>query len=63
MTDIITTSDKLACVKRELAMRKNVYPRFVEQNRMSAGKAAHELAAMEAIVADYEAALMEEAVT
>lgn len=63
MTDIITTADKLACAKRELALRKNVYPRFVEQNKMSSGKAAHEIAAMEAIVADYEDALVEEAVT
>jgi hypothetical protein len=61
MTDIITTADKLACAKRELAMRKNVYPRFVEQNKMSAGKAAHEIAAMEAIARDYEDALLEEA--
>jgi hypothetical protein len=61
MTDIITTADKLACAKRELAMRKNVYPRFVEQNKMSPGKAAHEIAAMEAIVRDYEDALLEEA--
>jgi hypothetical protein len=63
MTDIINTADKLACAKRELAMRRNAYPRLVEQNRMSAGKAAHEIAAIEAIVADYEDALIEEAVT
>jgi hypothetical protein len=63
MTDIITTADKLACAKRELAMRKNAYPRWVEQNKMSAGKAAHELACMEAIIADYEDAMIEEAVT
>lgn len=63
MTDIITTADKLACAKRELSMRRNVYPRFIEQNKMSAGKAAHEIACMEAIVKDYEDALIEEAVT
>jgi hypothetical protein len=54
MTDIITTADKLACAKRELAMRKAAYPRWVEQKKLSAGKAAHELACMEAIVEDYE---------
>lgn len=54
MTDIITTADKLAAAKRELAVRKAVYPKWVEQNKMSAGKAAHEIAAMEAIVKDYE---------
>jgi hypothetical protein len=62
MTDIITTADKLACAKRELALRLNVYPRFVEQNKMSAGKAAHELAAMAAIVADLEEAMTDEAI-
>lgn len=60
---IITTADKLACAKRELAMRKNVYPKWVAQNKMSSVTAARELAAMAAIVRDYEDALMEEAVT
>lgn len=57
MIDNITTADKLACAKRELAMRKNVYPRWVAANTMSAGKAAHEIACMEAIVRDYENAM------
>lgn len=56
MTDIITAADKLACAKRELSMRRNTYPRWVENKKMSAGQAAHQIAAMEAIVADYEAA-------
>jgi hypothetical protein len=63
MTDIITTADKLACAKRELAMRRNAYPRFIEAGKMSAGKAAHEIAAMESIMRDYEDAIIEEAVT
>jgi hypothetical protein len=63
VTDIITTADKLACAKRELAMRQQLYPRWIETKKLSAGKAAHELAAMRAIIADYEAALIEEAVT
>lgn len=54
MTDIITDADKLAAAKRELHMRKTVYPRWVEQGRISAGKAVHETACMEAIVKDYE---------
>jgi hypothetical protein len=54
MTDIITDSDKLACAERELKMRKRVYARFVDDGKMSAGKAAHEIACMEAIVADYQ---------
>jgi len=62
MTDIITTADKLACARRELAMRKQTYPRWVAQDKMSAGQAAHQLACIEAIVRDYEDALVEEAV-
>ena len=54
MTDIITAADKLACAERELKMRKRVYPRWIEDGRISAGKAAHEIAAMESIVADYQ---------
>jgi hypothetical protein len=62
MTDIITTADKLACAKRELAMRKQCYPRWVEQKKMSVAQAAHQLACIEAIIRDYEDALVEEAV-
>jgi hypothetical protein len=54
--DIITTADKLKCALRELEMRKRVYPRWIEAGRMGAGRAAHEIAAMEAIAADYRAA-------
>ena len=54
MTEIITETDKLKCAERELAMRKRVYPRLVKQDRMSAGEAAHEIACMEEIAADYK---------
>jgi hypothetical protein len=53
MTDIITDTDKLKCAERELEMRKRVYPRWVEAGKMSLAKAAHEIATMDAIVADY----------
>ena len=53
MTDIITATDKLACAERELKMRKRVYARWVEEGRISEGKATHEIACMEAIAADY----------
>lgn len=53
MTDIITNQDKLACAQRELTMRTRVYPRFIEAGKISAGRAAHEIACMEAIIADY----------
>jgi hypothetical protein len=57
VTDIITTADKLACAERELKMRNNVYPRWVEAGKMSLGKATHEIEAMKAIVADYKKAV------
>lgn len=60
MPDVITAADKLACAKRELKFRQYVYPRRIEDKKMSAGKAAHEIAAMEAIVADYETAAEKE---
>jgi hypothetical protein len=60
MTDKITASDKLACVERELKMRKRVYPRWTAQDKMSEGKAAHEIACMEAIVSDYRIAAEKE---
>lgn len=56
MTDIITTADKLACAERELKMRTRVYARWVDENKMSAGKAAHEIACMQEIVKDYQKA-------
>jgi hypothetical protein len=55
VTDIITDADKLACAERELKMRKRVYERWTDEGKMSAGKAAHEIACMEAIVKDYQA--------
>jgi hypothetical protein len=60
VTDIITAADKLACAERELKMRKRVYPRWIEAGRMSEGAAAHQIAVMEAIVTDYQAAAAQE---
>lgn len=57
MTDrIFTAAEKLAAARRELAMRRRVYPRWVENNRMTQSKANEETAIMAAIVADYEKA-------
>lgn len=60
MTDVITTIDKLKCAERELALRKRSYPKWVEEERMSAGKSAHEIACMEAIAEDYRLAVQKE---
>jgi hypothetical protein len=51
-------AEKLACAMRELEMRKRVYPRWIEQDCMTADKAAHELAAMESIVAEGRAVVL-----
>ena len=50
----ITIYDKLACARRELRMRRKVYPRRVANRKMSQEQADREIALMEAIVADYD---------
>lgn len=55
MTDLkFTTSDKLDCIKREIGKRKYVYPRLVQEGKLSEAKANREIACMEAIAADLE---------
>lgn len=49
-----TLTDQLACVRRELALRKNVYPNWVRNGRMTREKAHHEIECMEAVVATLE---------
>lgn len=44
---------KRAAIEREIKMRKRVYPRWVQDGRMSQAKADEEIAVMEAILADY----------
>ncbi len=40
---------EIACVLRELSLRKKVYPNLVVRNRMTQAQADHELATMEAV--------------
>lgn len=49
-----STKDKLSCARRELEMRKMVYPRRVASGRMTSYQEAREIALMAAIVQDYE---------
>ena len=42
--------DALASAQREVALRKRVYPRWVQQGRMTAEKAESEIKCMEAAV-------------
>ncbi len=48
-----TAAEKLACVEREIKMRKRVYPRWVADGRMTQQKADAEIATMEEIAEDY----------
>ena len=48
-----SAGQKQRAVMRELQMRRRVYPRWVEQGRMSPHQAAEEISLMEAILEDY----------
>jgi hypothetical protein len=50
----VSPADQLASAKRELNMRRNAYPRWVDDGRYTAAHAAREIAAMAAIVATLE---------
>jgi ribosome assembly protein YihI (activator of Der GTPase) len=54
MSDI---KDKLRAARRELLLRRSLYPRRVKDGKLKQEVADHEIAVMEAIVADYEKAL------
>ena len=45
----ISIDDQIRCVERELAMRRNVYPRQIANGRMKPDAAEYELAALEAV--------------
>lgn len=46
----VSIYDQIACVEREIAMRRRAYPRWIEQGRMTPQKSAQEIAAMEAVL-------------
>lgn len=50
---IFTDADKRACAYRELKMRRRVYPRWVQEGRMTQADADREIALMQAIAEDY----------
>jgi hypothetical protein len=50
----VSLPDQIKCARRELAMRRNVYPKWVAGGRMKPDAADRELAGMEAIVASLE---------
>lgn len=53
MPDPITPAQKRACLKREIGMRRRVYPGRVASGKMTQHEMDHEIAVIEAILADY----------
>lgn len=49
-----TLADQIAAVKREIALRERVYPRWVADRRLTQDKADREIAAMKAVLATLE---------
>lgn len=50
----VSLEDQITCAKRELAMRKRMYPTWVNAKRLNHLKAENEIAAMAAIVTTLE---------
>lgn len=48
-----TITEKRKAAERESALRKRVYPRWVESGKMMQGQAHLQIALMDAIAADY----------
>lgn len=46
----IPLAAQIDCVRREIAMRERVYPRWVAASKMKAGKADQEIEAMRAVL-------------
>jgi hypothetical protein len=65
MTDSATITDqmKAACAKREVGMRRRLYPRWVAEGRngWTEDRADKEIATMQAIADDYDRKVSEEA--
>ena len=53
-TAAIPLADQITCVRREIAMRRRVYPRWVALKRMTQEDADAEIARMEAVLATLE---------
>lgn len=49
MSEKLTIGDLLRAAERELSMRERVYPRWIDQGKMKAEAAAHEIQAMRQI--------------
>lgn len=52
-TDKITYAEKEACARRELAFRRRVYPRLINQGKLTQAEADRQIDIMASIAADY----------
>lgn len=50
----ITIERQIACVRREIGMRKKVYPRWQASGRMTAEESTRQIETMEAVLATLE---------
>ena len=50
-----TLDDQIRCIKRELALRRRVYPRLLQQGTLTQDQAAHEIRTMDAVLATLQA--------
>lgn len=50
MESNITIDDMIKCVEREIGMRMRVYPRWIEQHKMSIEKADLEIRTMQEVL-------------
>ena len=60
---MFTAEQKRKAVERELSFRRRVYPRFIEQRKMTRELADEQIAIFEAIRMDYSAAETKERLT
>ena len=58
---MFTAAEKAECAERELKYRTRVYPRWIEEKRMTLDFASRQIAIMAAIAADYRRQADEEA--
>jgi len=49
-----TLKEMIACAKREAAIRRNIYPKWVERLKITVDQCRHEIECMDAIVVELE---------
>lgn len=47
---VVDLDEQIACIKREIRLRRSVYPHWVRRGRMRQGAADYEITALEAVL-------------